>query len=421
MADLPTVIVGVDVPPPQKLVGIVGKTNVGKSTFFAAATLATVEIENRPFVTLKPNVGVGFVRKRCVHVELGLRSCNPSAGACIEGWRFIPVKLVDVPGLIPGAHRGRGLGNKFLDELRQADALVLIVDAAGATDSDGNPVPPGTGDPVEEVHQMERELDEWIYSVLSRDWDRFVMKVYASGARVEEALARRLSGLSVTRQHVEKALKLSGLEEKPLRSWSRDDLKLFATALRRSKPILIAANKVDIPEAEDNVKRMRKELKGYTIVPTSAAAELALRRAARAGLIRYLPGDHDFQILDESRLTRRQLQALEYIRENVLRKWGSTGVQQAINAVFLDLLEMIVVYPVEDPNRYTDSKGRVLPDAYLVPRGTTARQLAFMIHTDLGRTFLYAIDARTKRRLAEDYVLRDSDVVKVVAAAARRA
>ncbi len=408
-------------PPPQKQVGVVGKTNVGKSTFFAAATLATVEIGNRPFVTLKPNVGVGFVRRRCAHVELGLPRCDPSSGACVAGWRFIPVKLIDVPGLIPGAHRGRGLGNQFLDEVRQADALILVVDAAGATDADGNPVPPGTADPVEEVRLMERELDEWIYSILSRDWDRFVMKVHASGERVVDALARRLSGLSVARHHVERALKEAGLEERPIRSWSRDDLRALATAIRRAKPTLIAANKADLPEAEDNIKRMVRELKGYTVVPTSAAAELALRRAARAGLIRYLPGDPDFEIVDESKLTPKQLRALEYIRDNVLRKWGSTGVQQAINKVFFELLGMIVVYPVEDPNRYTDSRGRVLPDAYLVPRGTTARQLAYMVHTDLGRTFLYAIDARTKRRLAEDYVLRDGDVIKVVAAAARRA
>ncbi len=406
-------------PPPQRLAGVVGKTNVGKSTFFAAATLATVEIGNRPFVTLKANVGVGYVRKRCVHVELGLPRCDPVNSLCIEGWRFIPVKLIDVPGLIPGAHQGRGLGNRFLDELRQADALVLVVDAAGATDADGNPVPPGTGDPVEEVRLMERELDEWIYSILSRDWDRFAMKVHVTGEKAVDALAQRLSGLSVRKQHVEAALRMAGLEGKPLKDWTRDDIREFARAIRRSKPVIIAANKADIPEAEDNIKRMMRELKGYTIVPTSAAAELALRRAARAGIIRYIPGDPDFEVLDDSKLTPQQRRGLEYIRENVLRRWGSTGVQQVINKLFLELLEMIVVYPVEDPNRFTDSKGRILPDAYLVPKGTTARQLAYMIHTDLGKTFLYAIDAKTKMRLGEDYVLKDNDVVKIVAAAAK--
>jgi ribosome-binding ATPase YchF (GTP1/OBG family) len=408
-------------PPPERLAGVVGKTNVGKSTFFAAATLAPVEISNRPFVTLSPSVGVGYIRKRCVHVELGLPRCDPAQGFCINGWRFIPVKLVDIPGLIPGAHEGKGLGNRFLDAIRQADAIILIVDAAGATDEAGNPVPPGTYDPIEEVRWLEVELEEWIYGIISSDWQRFAMKVSTTGEDPVEALTRRLSGLSVRREHVEKALEYAGLTGKKLTDWSQKDLKMFARGLRKAKPMLIAANKADIPEAEDNIKRMKKELKDYIIVPTSAAAELALRRAAKAGLIEYLPGDPDFKILREDRLTPQQLKALEYIRERVLRKWGSTGVQEAINRTFLDLLQMIVVYPVEDANRYTDSKGRILPDAYLVPKGTTARQLAYMIHTDLGKTFLYAINAKTKMRVGEDYILQDNDVIKIVAAAAHKA
>ncbi len=406
-------------PPPEHLAGLVGKTNVGKSTFFAAATLATVEIGNRPFVTLEPSVGVGYVRKRCVHPELGLPRCEPASGFCIEGWRFIPVKLADIPGLIPGAHEGKGLGNRFLDAIRRADATILIVDASGSTDAAGNPVPPGSYDPVEEVKWLERELEEWMLGIVSKDWERFAMRVSTTGENVVEALAQRLSGLSVTRSHVEKALRGAGLEGKPLNKWSRDDLRSFVHYLRLSKPMVIAANKADIPEAEDNIKRMRRELP-YPVVPTSAAAELALRKAARAGLIRYIPGDSDFEILDEKRLSRQQLRALEYIREHVLKKWGSTGVQDVINKTFLEALRLIVVYPVEDIHRYTDGKGRTLPDAYLVPEGTTARQLAYMIHTDLGRTFLYAVNARTKQRIGEDYVLRDNDVIKIVAAAAKK-
>ncbi|HID41847.1 MAG TPA: TGS domain-containing protein, partial [Pyrodictium sp.] len=222
------------------------------------------------------------------------------------------------------------------------------------------------------------------------------------------------------RYHVEKALEYAGLAGKLLTSWTREDLRRFAKGIRLSKPMLIAANKADIPEAEDNIKRMKKELRDYVVVPTSAVAELALRRAARAGVIRYIPGDNDFEIVDEETLSRKQLQALEYIRERVLKKWGSTGVQEAINKTFLELLGMITVYPVEDANRFTDGRGRILPDAYLVSRGTTARELAYMVHTDLGKTFLYAINARTKTRIGEDYELRDNDVIKIVAAAAKK-
>ncbi len=406
-------------PPPQRLIGIVGKTNVGKSTFFAAATLAQVEIANHPFTTIEPNVGVGYVRVRCAHVELGLPKCDPATGYCLEGWRFIPVKLMDVAGLIPGAHQGRGLGNKFLDDLRKADALILVVDAAGATDPEGRPAKPGTTDPVEEVRWLERELDEWFYRIVSRDWDRFAKSLYDRNP--VDALAQRLSGIGVKKHHVEQVLKETGLEEKHPMHWSRDDLKTFASALRRaSKPMLIAANKADLDPAPDNIKRMQRELP-YPVVPTSAAAELALRKAAKAGLIRYIPGDPDFEVIDESRLTGQQRRALDYIRERVLKRYGSTGVQDAINKTVFDLLDMIVVYPVEDANKYTDSKGRILPDAYLVPRGTTARQLAYMIHTDLGKTFLYAIDAKTKRRIGEDHPLENGAVVKIVAAAAKKA
>ncbi len=406
-------------PPPQRLIGIVGKTNVGKSTFFAAATMAQVDIANHPFTTIEPNVGVGYVRVRCAHVELGLPRCDPATGYCLEGWRFIPVKLMDVAGLIPGAHEGRGLGNRFLDDLRKADALILIVDAAGATDPEGRPAKPGSYDPVEEVRWLERELDEWFYRIVSRDWDRFAKSLY--DREPVEALAQRLSGIGVRKSHVEEALKRAGLQDKHPMRWSRDELKEFASQLRRvSKPMLIAANKADLDPAPENIERMRRELP-YPVVPTSAAAELALKKAAKAGLIRYIPGDPDFEVLDESRLTPQQRRGLEYIRERVLKRYGSTGVQEALNKTVFELLDMIVVYPVEDANRYTDSRGRILPDAYLVPRGTTARQLAYMIHTDLGKTFLYAIDARTKRRIGEDHPLENGAVVKIVAAAAKKA
>ena len=405
----------IDLPPPDKTIGIIGKTNVGKSTLFAAATLSPVEIENRPFVTLSPHVGIGYVRVTCIHKKLGLSSCNPQKGFCEAGWRFIPVKLVDIPGLIPGAHEGKGLGNKFLDSIRQADANIFIVDAAGSTDAQGNPVPPGTYNPVEEILWLERELDEWITGIIISDWDRFSRKVSVSGVNPIDALAQRLSGLSISKENVQYALEYSDLTKKPLVNWTNEDIKRFAQGLRKSKPIVVAANKIDLPQAEDNIKKMQKTLKDYTIVPISALAELVLRKASRAGLIEYLPGDSDFRILDEKKLTSKQLRGLEYIKENVLRRWGSTGVQELINKVVLEKMRMIIVYPVDDPTHYTDTKGNILPDAYLVPKGTTARDLAYMIHTDLGENFLYAIDATKSIRISAEQVLDNNSVIKIVA------
>ena len=113
------------------------------------------------------------------------------------------------------------------------------------------------------------------------------------------------------------------------------------------------------------------------------------------------------------------MQALKTVREKILLKHGSTGIQDAINLAFFKLLNMIVVYPVEDVEHLTDHKGNVLPDAYLVPYGTTAREFAYMIHSELGETFIYAIEAREKKRVGENYILKDRDVISIVSAKKR--
>jgi len=100
-----------------------------------------------------------------------------------------------------------------------------------------------------------------------------------------------------------------------------------------------------------------------------------------------------------------------------MKRYGGTGVQEVINKIVFDVLGYIVVYPVEDENRFTDTKGNVLPDALLVKKGTTARDLAYMIHTEIGENFVYAVDAKRKMRVGEDYVLRHNDVIKIVSAA----
>jgi len=400
------------------LIGVVGKTNVGKSTFFSAATETLVEIGNRPFVTIEPNVGVGYVRKKCVHVELGLDHCDAQNSVCIEGWRFIPVRMMDVAGLVPGAHEGRGLGNRFLDNLRQADVLLLVVDASGSTSPEGVPVKPGTYDPVREVADMIREIDEWMFSIISKDWDKFSKAIDTGGViDIPGALAQRLSGLSIRKTHVIAALEETGLGDKKLSTWSREELREFIVTLRRiAKPIVIVANKVDLPGADDNVKRLREAYPDYPVIPTSAAAELLLRRLAKKGVIRYLPGDPSYEIVEGSLIDERTRRMLRIV-DLILERYGSTGVQRAVNTAVLDVLRQISVYPVDDPNKYTDKNGRVLPDVLLVPEGTTARELAYMIHTDLGRTFLYAINAKTKQRVGESYKLQDNDVIKIVATA----
>jgi len=399
------------------MVGIVGKPNVGKSTFFSAATLAMVEIASYPFTTIKPNRGVGYFKTECVCKEFNVKD-NPVNSTCIGGVRFIPVELIDCAGLVPDAWQGRGLGNQFLDEIRKADALIHVVDASGSTDIEGRIVKPGMHDPLEDVRFLEKELTMWLAQIIRRDWPRLARTVESGAAGLTSLLEERLSGLAIKRRHVLEALKITGLNaDKPTR-WSEEEFLRFVDVLRRiSKPMLIAANKMDLPFAEENLKRLRET--GYIVVPCCAEAELALRRAAERGLINYVPGESDFEIPDPTKITDKQMSALKTIREKILDRYGSTGVQDAINAAFKDLLGMVVVYPVEDPEKLTDHYGRVLPEARLVPGNTTARELAYMIHTELGEGFIYAIDARTKRRLGEDYILKDRDVISIVSAKKR--
>ena len=401
----------------SRLLGVVGKPNTGKSTFFSAATLATAEIANYPFTTIKPNRGVGYVRTPCVHEEFKVKD-NPKNSLCLDGVRVVPVELIDIAGIVPGAWEGRGLGNQFLDEIRRADALIHVVDASGGTDCEGKTCKPGEHDPLEDVQFLEREITMWMVTILKKDWSKISRTAEADKKGITTPLEDRLTGLSIKQQYVAEAIRKAELNVDKPTTWTDDDFYRFVDNLRRlSKPMLIVANKVDLPTAEANLERMKKL--DYMVIPCSAEAELGLRRAAEKQLIDYKPGDADFKITHPEKLSQGQVKGLEAIREKVLQKKGSTGVQEAMNAAYFKLLDMITVYPVEDLEHLSDHNGRVLPDTYLVPKGTTAHQFAYLIHTELGENFIYAVDARDKRRIGEDAVLKDRDVISIVSAKKR--
>jgi len=392
------------------LIGIVGKPNVGKSTFFKAATLAEVAIANYPFTTIKANEGIGFVKVKCPEVELKTK-CKPNHGFCIDGWRFIPIKLLDVAGLVPGAHLGKGLGNKFLDDLRQADALIHIVDASGTTNEEGKQT---TGyDPCKDILFLEEEIDKWFYGIISEKWKMLSRKLQIEGKKPTEELAIQFSGLKINEEMIKRTINKINLDEN-FAKWSDEQIFQFVQELRRiSKPMIIAANKCDMPDAKKNIQKLKEKFPYLLIIPCSAESELALREAAKDEKIEYIAGENDFKE-DESQLTEQQKKALQFIREKILSVYSSTGVQQCLNEAVFSLLNYIAVYPVENENHFTDSKGNVLPDAILLPQGATALDLAFAIHTDIGNKFVAAIDARTKKRVSKDYNLKNNDIIRIM-------
>jgi ribosome-binding ATPase YchF (GTP1/OBG family) len=401
-------------------IGIIGKTNTGKTTFFNAVTMLNAEISNYPFTTKTPNIGVGYVKTPCVCRELGVKD-NPKNSACINGWRFIPVEIVDLPGLIKGAWAGAGLGNQFLSVAAQSDVLLHVVDASGSINAKGEICEPGMGSPLADYYDIEEELIRWYMKNLIDNAEQVRRLMQGRGLELSKALTEVLAGIKVKEWHVKEALNRAKLTGIPFEDWDDEDFKAFATEIRYiSKPTLIVANKMDLPVAEKNFLGLQETFGERFVVPCSADVELMLRRAEKAGAISYVPGEEGFKVKDESKLTPKQKWAINYVQSRVFDKWLRTGVDQALAIAVFKLLMMNVVYPVEDAKRYSDKRGNVLPDAFMLPQGSTPLDLAREIHSELAEGFLYAIDAVTGIRLPKDYQLHDRDVISIISTRKRR-
>lgn len=388
------------------LIGLVGKPNAGKSTMLKALTLADVKIANYPFTTIYPNIATGYIITDCPCKSLGLK-CNPNNSQCISGKRMIPVQLMDVAGLVPGAHEGRGLGNKFLDDLRQARVLIHVLDCSGLTDEEGRET--RGHNPSKDVEFLEIEIEEWFFSVLKKGLVKYERLSKLEKTDIVKILSEQVTGLGINEIQVKYVMDAS-----PIKDFSDESVRNLAKALRKeSKPMIIAANKMDSPNAKENIDIIRKEHPEYIAVPCSAESEAALRMADKTGAVRYFPGSSDFEIINAN---EKQKAALESIR-NLIKELGSTGVQEVLNKSVLDLLGMIVVYPVENENKFSNKKGAILPDAFLVPKGSTVIEMAAAVHTDLAKNFISAVDAKTKRRVGADHQLKDGDIIKIISGA----
>jgi len=387
---------------------LAGKPNAGKSTFYTAATMADVEVGNYPFTTIDPNRGVSYARTACPCLDRD-RRCD--SDNCRDGKRYVPVELLDVAGLVPGAHEGRGLGNQFLDELTNADAILHVVDASGGTNEEGEPVEVGEHDPVEDVDFIEEEMDRWLASIVERNWETIERQSRSPDFDIDDSLTELLTGVGATAADVATVLREIEYPEDPI-AWTDEHRRALASDLRaRTKPLIIVANKADIAP-EGNIERLQEA--ADVVIPATADGELALRRASEAGLVDYDPGDSEFTIQDG--VSDEQRKGLERIRA-VVDQWGDTGIQQAINTVVYDVLDHISVYPVENETKWIDGQDRMLPDAHLLPRGSTPKDLAYAVHSDIGDGYLHAVDARDGRKISDDHELSEGDVVKIVSTA----
>lgn len=388
------------------LIGLVGRPNAGKSTFFKAATLSDVLIANYPFATIKPNHGIACVKIEDLAPEFGKVS-NPREGYVKGNWRFVPFELMDVAGLVEGASQGKGLGNEFLNDLAGANAFIHVVDMSGETDSEGKPAKEYY--PGNDLRIVERELDLWYLGILNKVWKTFARTVELQKKNFAEAIATQFSGLKVSVEEVKFVLLKNKFDIERPTTWTDEEVFAFARELRRNtKPMIIAANKMDREMSKQNFEQMKKEF-DYPIVPCFAEGELALREADKHDLINYIPGDKKFEIKKE--LNQKQKTALDSIQK-IMDEYGSTGVQEILNGVVFNLLEYIAVFPAGE--KMEDSKGNVLPDCYLMKKGSTALDFAFRLHSDIGKNFVKAIHLKSKRAVGKDYEVKHRDGLEIM-------
>ena len=393
------------------IIGIVGKPNVGKSAFFRSLTLAEAESGDFPFTTIDANSAIGYVKIDDPAIQFGKKS-NPRDGFVIGEYRFAPIEIIDVAGLVPGAHEGKGLGNKFLDDLRQADALIHVIDLSGSTNERGEKVEINSYDPAEDIKFLEEELDHWYFNIIKKHWDSIEKKIRMQDMKVEAALESVLSGLKISEVEILIALRQLNLDKTNI----NDNLFELAQKLRQiSKPMIIAANKCDILQEnnlwKEKYERLVEMFPKHKIVPVMAEYEFNLKKATKGEMLFYIPGESEFKILEKDKLSEPQQKGLELIGK-VVKSVGSTGVQDCLNCAVFDLLKLKPIFP--GGSKLEDKDGNVIPDCFLMKENATALDFAYRLHTDFGKHFIKANDIKTKMMVGKNHILKAGDIIEII-------
>ncbi|CAG99768.1 hypothetical protein KDRO_E04160 [Kluyveromyces lactis] len=388
--------------PRDPLIGIVGKPSSGKSTTLNSLTDASAQVGAFPFTTIEPNRATGYLQVNCACSRVGLQKlCKPNYGWCENGLRHIPIMLLDVAGLVPGAHSGRGLGNKFLDDLRHADALIHVVDVSGTTDAEGKNT--RGYDPLQDIVWLQDEIRLWIEGNLHKRWGSIVRKHTATKSSAVDTLQQQFGGYGSHAPMIQRALgRIPGLP--PLEQWDNEWITEVVKSFMQEKfPTVLALNKMDHPDADKNVSKIMLKYPDVKCVLTSAITEVFLRKLKKQGFIRYEEGTEFVDTFEDDDtlkpLDEKLIQRIEVIRDLVLYRFGSTGVVQVLQAA-ASTLNLIPVYTVRNIHTFAGGNGEnVFRDCFLVKKGTTVGKVATYI---MGDVTVAAIETVGGIRVSED-------------------
>lgn len=343
-----------------------------------------------------------------------VEKCKPNYGSCLNGKRSVPIELLDVAGLVPGAHEGKGLGNKFLDDLRHADALIHVVDVSGTTDAEGKAT--RGYDPSVDIEWLRGEIVRWIQGNLMEKWGSIKRRHVAVKATAVDTLQAQFSGYGSTSNIVARCLDRLQLKQ-PLEEWSDETIVKVVNAFTDEKfPTILALNKIDHPDADRNIAKIAKQQPPDSIVLCSAISEVFLRRLAKQGYIKYKEGaeylDTREDLIEQGdpdggglkEMDDKLSQRIENLKDMVLYRFGSTGVVQVLTRA-AELLGLVPVFPVKNIHTYgsgISGSSAVFRDCVLVKKNSTVADVARKVMGDAPIAF---VEGDGGRRVAEDQVV----------------